>query len=246
MNAPFSRGCISGSPFRLMTLLSSSIVVQGSVRILSGRGPLDLGPSAIGGGFAHSHSMSYSNRIWIYGPVGLLLLVVVLYSVFWRVQADMLAARLDSANGGEIVPGVVFAFAEKSVGGFPFRLDAVLSGVTFTDRHPDGETAWRTERMAIHTLAYRTNLYVLEVDGLQSFARPGERGEPPQVLYITPALARASAVLRDGRLARFDLDLRQLNVKDARAQADQKRTFSAARAQFHALVRPDETIDVAL
>src|SRR5262245_23363830 len=44
-------------------------------------GSLDLGPSAIGGGFAHSHSMSYSNRIWVYGPVGLLVLAVVLYSV---------------------------------------------------------------------------------------------------------------------------------------------------------------------
>ncbi len=92
--------------------------------------------------------MSYSNRIFIYGPVGLLVLVVVLYSVFWRVQADMLAAKLDSANGGEVIPGVVFAFAEKSITGYPFRLDVVLSGVTFANRGPDGETAWRTEKPA--------------------------------------------------------------------------------------------------
>ena len=190
--------------------------------------------------------MSYSNRIWIYGPVGLLILVIVLYSVFWRVQADMLAARLDGANGGEIVPGVVFTFAEKSVDGFPFRLDAVLSGVTFADRRPDGETAWRTERLAIHKLAYRNNLYVLEVAGLQSFALPGENGQPPRVTYITPALARASAIIEDGRLARFDLDMRELEAKDARTEPDQKRTFSASRAQFHLLARADDTIDVAL
>ena len=36
--------------------------------------------------------MSYSSRIFFYGPVGLLLLGGVLYSVFWRVQADTLAA----------------------------------------------------------------------------------------------------------------------------------------------------------
>ena len=82
--------------------------------------------------------MSYSNRIWFYGPVGLLLLIVVLYSVFWRVQADTLAAELDRANGGEIVPGLRFAFAEKAISGFPFRLDVVLSGVTFAHRLPAG------------------------------------------------------------------------------------------------------------
>ena len=190
--------------------------------------------------------MSYSHRIWIYGPVGLLVLVIVLYSVFWRVQADMLAARLDSANGGEILPGIVFAFAEKSVGGFPFRLDAVLEGVTFTDRRPDGQTSWRTERMAVHKLAYRNNLFVLEVAGLQSFELPGDPDQPSRVVYITPAIARASAFLSDGRLARFDLDIRDLEAKDARAAPEQKRTFSADRAQFHLFAHPDDTIDVAL
>ena len=190
--------------------------------------------------------MSYSHRFWIYGPVGLLLLVIILYGVFWRVQADMISARLDSANGGEIVPGVVFAFADKSVGGFPFRLDVVLEGVTFTDRRPDGETSWRTERMAVHKLAYRSNLYVLEVAGLQSFELPGEVGRTSRVLHVTPAIARASAVIQDGRLARFDLDVRDLEAKDARAAPDEKRVFTASRAQFHLLARPDDTIDIAL
>src|SRR6266566_1525497 len=52
--------------------------------------------------------MSYSSRIYMYGPVGLLLLIVVLYAVFWRVESDTLAARLERANGGEIMPGVAF------------------------------------------------------------------------------------------------------------------------------------------
>ena len=189
--------------------------------------------------------MSYSHRIWVYGPVGLLVLVVVLYSVFWRVQADMLAARLDSANGGEILPGVVFAFAGKSVGGFPFRLDAVLEGVTFTDRRPDGETSWRTERMAVHKLTYRNNLYVLEVAGLQSFELPGEPGQPSRVTYITPAIARASAILDGERLTRFDLDIRDLEAKDARAAPEANRTFQAGRLQFHMLGRSDDAIDIA-
>jgi hypothetical protein len=189
--------------------------------------------------------MSYSHRFWIYGPVGLLALIIVLYAVFWRVQADMLSARLDSANGGEILPGIVFAFAEKSIGGFPFRLDAVLEGVTFTDRRPEGQTSWRTERMAVHTLAYRNNLFVLEVAGLQSFELPGEPGQPSRVTYVTPGIARASAIIADGRLARFDLDVRDLDAKDARAAPEQNRTFTADRLQFHLLAGPEDTIDIA-
>src|SRR5258705_11516854 len=99
--------------------------------------------------------MSYSNRIFIYGPVGLLVLVVVLYSVFWRVQADMLAAKLDSANGGEVIPGVVFAFDEKPITGYPVRLDVVLSGVTFANLGPDGGNAERTGERVMHRMSHR-------------------------------------------------------------------------------------------
>jgi len=190
--------------------------------------------------------MSYSNRIWIYGPVGLLLLVIVLFSVFWRVQADTLAAKLDRANGGEIVPGVVFAFAEKSISGFPFRLDLVLSGVSFAHRAPEGEMVWRTEKLAVHVQSYSHDRYIFETTGLQSFARPGAPGAPPRVIILTPALARASAVLNGDRVARFDLDLWQPQAKDASLNANPKLTMSAARAQLHLLERADNTIDVAM
>jgi hypothetical protein len=190
--------------------------------------------------------MSYSSRIFIYGPVGLLLLIIVLYSVFWRVQADTLSARLDRANGGEVIPGITFTFAGKTVGGYPFRLDAVLSGVAFSHQGAEGETAWRTEELALHALSYNLDRYIFEVTGLQSFARPPLKpGSVPRVIYVTPATARASAILNNGRLARFDMDLWEPQAKDATQGADPKRNFSADRAQLHLLARPDDTIDMA-
>src|SRR5258706_2695694 len=104
--------------------------------------------------------MSYSSRIFIYGPVGLLLLVVVLYSVFWRVQADTLSARLDRANGGEVIPGITFAFAGKTVGGYPFPLDAVLFRVTFAPQNAESETAWRTRQLALHAQSYNISRFI--------------------------------------------------------------------------------------
>jgi len=195
---------------------------------------------------SHIWFMSYSSRIFIYGPVGLLLLIVVLYSVFWRVQADTLSARLDRANGGEIIPGITFAFAGKTVGGYPFQLDAVLSGVTFSHQVAEGETTWRTEKLALHALSYNLDRYIFEVTGLQSFERPPmKQGGVPRVIYATPAIARASAILNNGRLARFDMDLWEPQAKDATQGADPKRSLSADRAQLHLLARPDNTIDVA-
>jgi hypothetical protein len=191
--------------------------------------------------------MSYSNRIFFYGPVGLLLLLVVLYSVYWRVQTDTLAARLDRANGGEVIPGVVLTFAAKTITGYPFQLDVVLSGVTFSHQAPEGETAWRTEQLALHALSYRDDQFLFEVTGLQSFSRPPlTPGGPPRFIYLTPAIARASAFLNQGRLVRFDLDLLEPQGKDATNGANPKRVFSAGRAQIHFLARVDRTVDVAL
>ena len=189
--------------------------------------------------------MSYFNRIFVYGPAVLLLLAAILYSVFWRVQADTLSARLDRANGGEIMPGVVFAFAEKSVSGFPFRLDTVLSGVTFSHHAPEGETAWRTEKLAIHALSYNQNRFIFEVTGLQSFARPPlQPGTVPRVTYVTPAIARADAIFAAGKLTRVDVDLRGVQAKEATVGADPKATLTADRAQLHLLARPDNSIDM--
>jgi len=84
------------------------------------------------------------------------------------------------------------------------------------------------------------------VTGLQSFARPpATPGSAPRVMYLTPGIARASAILNRGRLARFDVDLWEPQAKDAIQGGDPKRSFSAGRAQLHLLSRPDDTIDVA-
>lgn len=189
--------------------------------------------------------MSYSNKIFFYGPLAALLAVVLGYCLFWYVSAGDLSARLDRANGGEIFPGVTLAFADKTVGGFPFRLDVLLDGVTLSAQGPKGETAWRTERLAIHELSYNGDQFVFEADGLESFARPGADGTA-HVLYLTPAIARASAILRDGRLIRFDCDLWEPQAKDASRGAAPGRTVTADRAQFHLLDRDDRTIDMAV
>lgn len=189
--------------------------------------------------------MSYSNRIYMYGPVGLLLLVVILYSVFWRVEADTMSARLDRANGGEIAPGISFSFAQKSVGGFPFRLDVLLTGVRFGYRSGSTEIDWRTDRFALHRMAYGRNQFIFETDGTQTISWATQPDEMPVTVQLSPETARASAILNQGRLLRFDLDL----WRPQGTQTGPSLTptvFAADRAQFHALAHRNNTLDVAI
>lgn len=189
--------------------------------------------------------MSYANRIFLYGPVGALVLFAGAYALFWYVSANMLAARLDAANGGDIAPGITFAFAEKSVGGFPFRLDVLLSGVTVAQQGTAGEFAWRAERIAFHKLTYRNDRFILEADGLQSLSWPGADGRP-RIGHVTPGIARASAILEGGKLTRLDVEFRNLSGRDASLDAPAERTFAAANAQAHFLRQGDDTIAFVL
>jgi hypothetical protein len=189
--------------------------------------------------------MSYSNRIYMYGPVGLLLLIAILYSVFWRVEADTMSARLDRANGGEIAPGISFSFAQKSVGGFPFRLDVLLTGVRLGYRNGNTQIDWRTDRFALHRMAYGRNQFIFESDGTQTISWATQPDAMPATVLLTPETARASAILNQGRLLRFDLDLWRPHGTKSGPSA-MAAVFAADRAQFHALARRNNTLDVAI
>jgi hypothetical protein len=98
----------------------------------------------------------------------------------------------------------------------------------------------------MHRLSYGPSRYIFEASGLQSIARPPAKpGTVPRVVFLTPAIAQASAILAGDKLVRFDLDLMEPQAKDATQGADPKRTAVADRAQLHLLARPDNSIDVA-
>lgn len=189
--------------------------------------------------------MSYSNRIYMYGPVGLLLLIAILYSVFWRVEADTMSARLDRANGGEIAPGITFSFAQKTVGGYPFRLDVLLTGVRLGYRNGSTEINWRTDRFALHRMSYGRNQFIFESDGTQTISWATQPDATPVTIQLSPETARASAILNQGRLLRFDLDLWRPQGTET-GPSLMPAVFAADRAQFHALAHRNNTLDVAI
>jgi hypothetical protein len=180
--------------------------------------------------------MSYSNRIFLYGPLVLLLLIAAAVMIWWKIAAGAFDARLTAANGREIMPGVRMSYASKEMEGFPFRVDFVMNGFTLSVQMRTGPLVWHADHFAIHALTYGRNQQVFEAAGTQTLSWTDSEGAH-RVLTFVPGSLRASAILDHGRLARFDVDAVALNSPE----------LSAARIQFHMRREPGrDALDFAM
>jgi len=174
--------------------------------------------------------MNFSHRFFLYGPFGLFVALAASIMIYWWYAADALSKRLDAENGHEIASGVHMHFASKRIAGFPFRLDAVFKDFTVTVDSTKGPIVWHTNDFASHRLTYDSDTVVMEAAGPQEISWTADDGKP-HTFRFTPGALRASAVIDNGKLARFDLDTISLS-------ADK---FAAGRAQFH--LRHDPAFD---
>src|SRR3954469_14472008 len=69
-------------------------------------------------------------RFWLYAPFALLLLVAIAWSVAWFMIRNRTDAALDTMLANEKRAGRQWTCADRSVGGFPFRIDVVCSSLT--------------------------------------------------------------------------------------------------------------------
>ncbi len=150
--------------------------------------------------------MKYSHRFFLYAPVAAVVALALAVSAYWAVSAQAFSKQLDALNGHQVAPGVTFRFASKSIGGFPFRVDAVLENMRVDVASTDGPAQWTAEHFALHMLDYGHLQLVLEAAGKQMLRWHDDR-HIAHGLSFTPALLRASADLRGGALDRFDLEL---------------------------------------
>jgi hypothetical protein len=174
--------------------------------------------------------MNYSHRIFLYGPVGLLALLMVAVAAYWWHASSAISKRLDALNGHEVAPGTHFSFTQKTMSGFPFRVDGELDGLRISIDTSHGPAVWTADKFAFHSLTYGRTQLVFEAAGAQHLE--WHRGNRALHTYdFLPGSLRASAIMSEHRLARFDLVA--LNV----ASAD----ISASEVQLH--LRDDPKFD---
>lgn len=179
--------------------------------------------------------MKYSSRFFLYAPLALFLAIAVAVSVMWWRAANALSARLDALNGHEAMPGVTLRFASKSVGGFPFNLDAVFQDFSVTVATPHGPSVWHAEKFALHALTYGREQMIVEAAGRQSLTWTDLHGGAHALPFEVGEL-HASAITGERGLSRFDLDCIGFGSP----------ALTAARVQLHARLAPGGTsVDLA-
>jgi hypothetical protein len=173
--------------------------------------------------------MNYSSRVFLYGPFALLLLVAAATGVHWWFAAAALEKRLDAMQTREAMPGVKIHYGSRSIGGFPFRLEAVFGDFRIEVATANGPVVWRAEHFALHGLTYGRDEMIFEAAGRQSLSW----GKAHRLDFQAGSL-HASAIGDAGGLARFDLDI----------VAFDSPALHAGRIQFH-VRRTQDTLDVA-
>jgi hypothetical protein len=170
--------------------------------------------------------MKYSSRFFLWAPLALLLTLAALAMIHWWIDASALAKRLDAVNGHEIMPGARVSFSQKRIAGFPFRLDTILKDLRVEVREVDGPLVWTTQDFAMHALTYGRLQAIFEAAGPQTLTWHGANGVAHRFDFL-PGSFRASAILQDGKLVRFDSEIVDLDGAD----------FRAADAQVHLRTR---------
>jgi hypothetical protein len=166
--------------------------------------------------------MRYSSRFFLYAPFAGLLLLAVTAAVHWWLVASALAKRLDAVNGHEIMPGVRVSFAQKRIAGFPFRTDTILKNLRVEVAEVDGPVVWASENFVMHELTYGRVQAIFEAAGKQTLSWTDAHGASHRFPFL-PGTFRASSILADGRLIRFDSQIVDLVGAD----------FRTADAQLH-------------
>lgn len=166
--------------------------------------------------------MKYSNRFFLYAPLGVFLALLAIAGVHWWVLATRLSAWLDAHNGREVMPSVTMHYDTRHITGFPFSLDTEFRDVTFTVETAHGPVQWRADKLAMHALTYGRDETIFEAAGPQKLNWTKDSGEKRTLPFAAGSL-RASAIVKEGALARFDLDIVGFGSK----------AFTAQRLQFH-------------
>ena len=171
--------------------------------------------------------MSYSSRFWLYAPLALFLGLAAWAMGQWWILAKDLDRKLDALNGHQAIPGITVSWAGKTISGFPFRVDVVLTDLLVRAEGPRGPLTWHSDRFALHALAYGRSQDIFEAAGPQILAWTDADNARHQLSFL-PASLRASVIADANGVSRFDLDMQDAGGKDTDGAA-----FTAARAQFH-------------
>lgn len=160
-------------------------------------------------------AMRYSSRFFLYGPIGLFVILVAAVAAQWFQAANAWGKRIDALNGREIAPGITLHFAERQIGGFPFRVDTTFKNFRLSFAGPRA-LQWQAEGFALHRLTYGNDKIVFEAGGTQRLTWLDSKAETQSFDFL-PGSVRGDALTDNGRLSRADIVMVALSSPAHRA-----------------------------
>lgn len=170
-------------------------------------------------------------RLGLYLPFAALIAAVLVWSGVWLWASTQVSGGLDKARAQLAQAGYQLAWKTRQVGGYPFRLDVTLGGVSL--REPGG-WALQAPRIEAEAPAYAPgNWLVAAPDGL-TFVRP--EGGP---VGVTGRLIRASLTHLTSRPPSFSFEGDDLAFRPAPGAAPFGLT-GAGQVEFHLRAGPGD------
>ncbi len=95
------------------------------------------------------------SRFWLYGPFMLLVVLAAGWSAFWFYARGRIATEIDTALAREVERGRTWTCTDRSIGGFPFRIELRCNALSLTSTRW-GDQSFSLRRLLI-TAASATN-----------------------------------------------------------------------------------------
>jgi hypothetical protein len=170
-----------------------------------------------------------ATRLRLFLPAGLLLVLAVLWSIGWLVLRGRAAAEVDAFLAREAAAGRSWTCPDRSVGGYPFRIEVVCPSLAFER----ADFSAKLGRVVAVAQVYRPTHVIVEAAGPLAVSRgPVTAAADWRLLQASVQLAVESG---RGRLERLSVATDDL---DGRADAGGGPVaFAARHLEVHA--RPD-------
>jgi hypothetical protein len=170
-------------------------------------------------------------RLGLYLPFALLLLAAIAWTGFWLWARSQVQTRMEAAVAELSRAGYQLSWSERTIGGYPFRMDVTLSGARLQEA-----SGWALQAPVLEGEAflYSTRLWMLAAPQGLTFVRP--QGGP---VAVSGKVLRASLTDFDKRPLSLDFQGEGLSFQPA-AGARPFALTAADLVEFHLRAGPDD------
>ena len=168
------------------------------------------------------------SRVGLFAPFVLLGLVALAWSVAWFVIRQRTTEGLDAWLAAEAAAGRRWTCADRSVGGYPFRIEVTCAGVAAELKDAQPPIAIKLKQILAVAQVWDPRLIIAEFTGPLTASDAG--GAP----YVTATWGIAQASVRGTPKAP---ERASVVVDGLRLDGAQGNLFDSKRAEFHARVQ---------